>query len=241
VEYAVAKCRLGDNTLDTDGAETFADHGITTGDLERIQKTVSTTAFQPLLTWLANTLEAENAVYEIETAAKRISELVQSVKSYTRMDQVQDMQEVQINEGIVNTMTMLDHKARHNNVAVHEELQNDLPPIIGFPGELNQVWTNIIDNALDAMKDGGELVVRTYSGSDNVVFSATDTGPGIPNENIERIFDPFFTTKDVGEGTGVGLDLVQKVVSIHNGKIDVTSQPGRTEFLVTFPRIASKP
>ncbi len=178
---------------------------------------------------------------EIGTAARRISELVQSVKSYTRMDQVQDMQELCINDGIRNTITMLQHKMRTNSVELHETLAAGLPMILGFPGELNQVWTNIIDNALDAMKDGGELAVTTAVDAEHVLFSVVDSGPGIAPENVERIFDPFFTTKDVGEGTGVGLDVVQKVVSIHKGTIKVNSKPGRTEFRIAFPRIANKP
>jgi signal transduction histidine kinase len=223
-----------------DCAETFANFDLTAQDLEKIRKTVSPSAFQPLLAWLANSLEAESAVYEIETAAKRISDLVQSVKSYTRMDQIADMQELCINDGIANTITMLDHKVRQNNVVLHEELAEGLPLILGFPGELNQVWTNIIDNALDAMKNGGELEVTTKSEPGEVIFSVTDNGPGIPPENLERIFDPFFTTKDVGEGTGVGLDLVQKVVQIHKGKISVNSRPGNTEFKIVFPQVQSQ-
>jgi signal transduction histidine kinase len=131
---------------------------------------------------------------------------------------------------------MLEYKARRQNITIIADLENHLPEIIGFPGELNQVWTNIIDNAIDAMKDGGELTVKTYSTPGLVFFTATDTGPGIPPENLERIFDPFFTTKDVGEGTGVGLDLVQKVVQQHRGKITVNSRPGHTEFKVSFPQ-----
>lgn len=168
-------------------------------------------------------------------SARRISELVQSVKNYTRMDQVQDTQLLQINSGVHNTVTMLAYKMRRNSVTLHEELAADLPHILGFPGELNQVWTNIIDNALDAMKNGGDLTVRTLRNGDAVVFNVVDTGPGIPPENLSRIFDPFFTTKDVGEGTGVGLDLVQKIIAIHHGAIDVESQPGHTEFRISFP------
>ncbi len=231
---------LDAHRMSGDAAETFVSFGFTTDDLDRIQHGISERSFLPLLQWLANSLQAERAVYEIGTASRRISELVQSVKSYTRMDQVQDMQELCINDGIRNTITMLQHKMRKNSVVLHEDLAEGLPLIFGFPGELNQVWTNIIDNALDAMKNGGELSVQTMSGSTNVIFNVIDTGPGISPENLERIFDPFFTTKDVGEGTGVGLDVVQKVVTQHKGKIDVTSKPGRTEFRVSFLRITSE-
>lgn len=230
---------LQDRNILTDCSETFVSFGFTTADLDQIENCISKSALFPFTKWLAGELQAQNAVDEIATSSRRISELVQSVKSYTRMDQVQDMQEMCINDGIHNTITMLQYKMRKNSIELHEDLAEGLPLILGFPGELNQVWTNIIDNALDAMKDGGELTVRTINEPPNVIFNVIDTGPGISPENLERIFDPFFTTKDVGEGTGVGLDVVQKVVTLHHGKIDVTSKPGRTEFRIAFPRIAS--
>ncbi len=227
---------LDDKNLPSDAAETFLAFGFTTRDLDSFKTIVTEQSFPAFLEWLSRSLRAERSVEEIGTAARRISELVQSVKSYTRMDQVQDMQELCINDGIRNTITMLQHKMRKNSVSLHEELAAGLPLIVGFPGELNQVWTNIIDNALDAMKEGGELAVSTFSDAERVIFRVVDSGLGIAPENLERIFDPFFTTKDVGEGTGVGLDVVQKVVTLHKGKIEVTSKPGRTEFHVAFPR-----
>jgi signal transduction histidine kinase len=231
---------LADNDLTADCEETFVAEGIRINDLEEIKRSVSEEAFGPFVNWLSSRLQTERAVEEIETSSRRISELVSSVKSYTRMDQAQAMDSVCINEGIGNTITMLEYKARRQGIKIHAELENGLPEIIGFPGELNQVWTNIIDNAIDAMKDGGELVVKTSSSPDQVTFTATDSGPGIPAENLERIFDPFFTTKDVGEGTGIGLDLVRKVVQQHLGKIDVKSRPGLTEFKVSFPPVTVK-
>jgi signal transduction histidine kinase len=226
---------LANNNVATDCEETFADSGITTQDLEHLKRSISDNAFHPFINWLAARLQTEKAVYEIAESSRRISELVQSVKSYTRMDQAQAMDSVCINDGIRNTITMLEYKARRQRININADLENDLPLILGFPGELNQVWTNLIDNALDAMKDGGELTIKTTTAQNQVVFTVVDNGPGIAPENLERIFDPFFTTKDVGEGTGVGLDLVRKVVQLHHGKIDVNSRPGRTEFKVSFP------
>jgi len=231
---------LEENSIASDCSEVFLGAGITIGDLDAIKKALSSSSFLSFLNWLAMRLQTEKAVSEIGTSAKRISELVQSVKSYTRMDQAQAMQAVDINEGIRNTLTMLEHKSRRQSIAIHDDLSNDLPLINGFPGELNQVWTNLIDNALDAMKDGGELTVKTSSLQDQIVFQVIDSGPGIAPENLERIFDPFFTTKDVGEGTGVGLDLVQKVVKSHRGTIEVISRPGHTEFSVSFPRMTGQ-
>jgi signal transduction histidine kinase len=229
---------LANNNVATDCEETFSDSGIAIEDLERLKRSVPENAFHPFINWLAARLQTEKAVSEIAESSRRISELVQSVKSYTRMDQAQAMDAVCINDGIHNTLTMLEYKARRQSVTIHASLENDLPLILGFSGELNQVWSNIIDNALDAMKEGGELSVTTSSTPEHVIFRVIDSGPGIAPENLERIFDPFFTTKDVGEGTGVGLDLVQKVVQSHHGKIDVNSRPGRTEFRIAFPKAA---
>lgn len=230
---------LEQNGLTIDCEETFVSAGMTTEDLEGLRGSISEVSFQPFIVWLAERLQTENIIAEIAESSRRISELVQSVKSYTRMDQAQAMDAVCINEGIANTIRMLEYKSRRQAIDVHIDLAEDLPNILGFPGELNQIWTNIIDNAIDAMKTGGSLTVRTSSTAEQVLFTAIDTGPGIPPENLERIFDPFFTTKDVGEGTGVGLDLVQKVVALHKGKIDVASKPRHTEFRVFFPRITS--
>ncbi len=230
---------LAENNITGDCEETFADAGITISDLDEFKQAISEQAFVPFLNWLASRLQTEKSIEEIGASARRISELVQSVKSYTRMDQAQAMESVCINDGVRNTITMLEYKARRQSITINVDLEKDLPLILGFPGELNQVWTNLIDNAIDAMKDGGELTVKTSSTPDHVVFHAVDSGLGIAPENLERIFDPFFTTKDVGEGTGVGLDLVQKVVKSHHGKIDVNSRPGRTEFKVSFPIAAS--
>ncbi len=229
---------FADHGMANDCEVTFTDAGITADDLDHLKQHVSEQAFIPFINWFGARLQTEKTVDEIAVSARRISELVQSVKSYTRMDQAQAMDSVCINDGIGNTITMLEYKARRQGIVIHSELENDLPHIIGFPGELNQVWTNIIDNAIDAMKDGGELTVKTHSSSEQVIFDVIDNGPGIPPENLERIFDPFFTTKDVGEGTGVGLDLVQKVVQQHHGKIEVNSHPGRTEFRIAFPKAA---
>jgi signal transduction histidine kinase len=227
---------LLDNKLDDECAETFVEFGLSVSELDELKTKLSVAVLHPALTWLAGTLQAERLAREIAASGRRISELVQSVKSYTRMDQVQDMQPVAINDSIRDTLTMLQHKVRKNSITVHADLGSDLPLVNGFPGELTQVWTNIIDNALDAMKNGGDLTVKTTAEDGFVVFTVVDSGPGIPKENLEKIFDPFFTTKDVGEGTGVGLDLVQKVIRQHGGKIEVNSVPGRTEFRVFFPQ-----
>jgi len=227
---------LEKHDLQDDCASSLLEAGLTVTELERLRQQVEPPSFSALLQWVSRELQSQRTAQEIAVASKRISELVQSVKNYTRMDQVHDVQEVAIHAGIRNTLTILQHKIQRNGVIVTEQLADNMPLIPGFPGELTQVWTNIIDNALDVMKEGGELIVQTEFDDDSVIFRVIDTGPGIPPEHLERIFDPFFTTKDVGEGTGVGLDVVQKVVQLHHGAVAVDSKPGRTEFRVTFPR-----
>jgi signal transduction histidine kinase len=224
------------HAVDTECATTFLDTTVTTDDLDVIAEAVPSDRLSDMIRWLADSVKAEQLAEDIAMASRRVSDLVKSLKNYTRMDQDDDMQEVAINESIRNTLTILQHKVRKNDIVVHQELDETLPAIMGFPGELTQIWTNIIDNALDAMKSGGELTVKTVTEPQCVVFSVIDSGPGIPAEHLERIFDPFFTTKDVGEGTGVGLDVVQKVVQLHKGTIKVDSKPGRTEFRISFPR-----
>lgn len=226
---------LDDQKLPEEYSDALVDATITPAQLDEIAACVRRELLPALFAWIDRELRIAKTVAEIGHASRRISTLVTSIKSYTRMDQVHDMQDVSINEGIRNTLTILQHKARKNSVNIHEDLLESLPPVRGFPGELTQVWTNLIDNALDAMKEGGDLYITTGVDGRSIFFNVRDTGPGIPKENLERIFDPFFTTKDVGEGTGVGLDIVQKVLTSHNATVVVDSEPGRTEFRVCFP------
>jgi len=132
-------------------------------------------------------------------------------------------------------LTLLGHKIRDKNISLKKSYCNDLVEVQAYVGELNQVWTNIIDNAIYAVKQGGEIQVETKCDKKNVNVKIIDNGTGIPKEILSRIFDPFFTTKKVGEGTGIGLDLVQRIVKRHDGEIKVHSNPGRTEFLICIP------
>ena len=219
-----------------DVATDFVDVGFTAEDLKPVAAAVPQEASAAAVNWMRLALNSSRHVMHIEEAAKRISALVGSVKNYTRLDQVQDKQPVDVNEGIRNTLMILQHKSRHNNVTVNDELKDGLPKVIGYPGELNQVWTNIMDNALDAMEKGGTLTLRSSADSKMVTVEILDSGPGIPDEIQERIFDPFFTTKEIGRGSGVGLDVVQQIIRHHAGKIEVNSKPGSTVFSVCLPR-----
>jgi len=153
------------------------------------------------------------------------------------MDQGQGKQYADIHIGIRSTLTMLQYKIRKGNIVVDEDFDTTLPPVNALVGELNQVWTNLIDNALDAMETNGKglLVIKTRLDKKCVAVTIADDGPGIPEEIMGSIFDPFFTTTEIDKGTGLGLDIVRRIVKQHNGSIQVISKPGRTEFILLFP------
>src|SRR5208282_2941462 len=178
-------------------------------------------------------VEVANLLNEIESSTSRISDLVRAIKEYTYMDQA-PVQNVDIVKSLETTLTILNHKLKRGVVV--QRYYHRIPLLVNsFGSELNQVWTNLIDNAIDAMGGKGELRVRTYRDDDCVVVEIGDNGPGISPEVKPHIFEPFFTTKGVGEGTGLGLDTVQRIVKKHRGSIQVTSQPGDTRFQVWLP------
>ena len=222
----------------TDAAEvagTFADSGLTVKDLETVGGKVADTVLADVFVWVGRGLEAERLVAEMSSSAGRISELIASVKSYSHMDRSPEHKPTDVREGLDNTLTMLGHKLKKKNIRLVRDYQNDLPGISGNAGELNQVWTNLVDNAVDAMNEGGELRIEALRGEAHVEVKIIDDGPGIPDSIKSRIFEPFFTTKGVGEGTGLGLDIALRIVRTHKGQIDVESTPGRTEMCVRLP------
>ncbi|MGA3105974.1 MAG: ATP-binding protein [Terriglobales bacterium] len=182
---------------------------------------------------IAASVEIANLLNEIESSASRISDLVCAIKEYTYMDQA-PVQNVDIVKSLETTLTILNHKIKRG-ITVQRDYQRIPLLVNSFGSELNQVWTNIIDNAIDAMAGKGELRVRTYREDDCVVVEIGDNGPGISDEVKAHIFEPFFTTKGVGQGTGLGLDTVQRIVKKHRGNIQVTSKPGDTRFQVFLP------
>jgi signal transduction histidine kinase len=182
---------------------------------------------------IAASEEIANLLHEIESSTSRISDLVGAIKEYTHMDQA-PLQNVDVVKSLETTLTILNHKLKQG-VVVRRDYQRDPLLVNSFGSELNQVWTNIIDNAIDAMHGKGELRVRTYRDDGCAVVEIGDDGPGIPDEVQPRIFEPFFTTKGVGEGTGLGLDTVQRIVKKHRGTIQVSSNPGDTRFRVWLP------
>jgi len=183
--------------------------------------------------WLAYTVETENLMREIEDSVHRISGLVGAARQYSQMDRA-PFQLIDIHDGIKSTLVMLSGKLK--GLQVVKDFDRTLPTVPAYPGELNQVWTNIIDNAAAAMAGEGTLTIRTRLDDDCVTVDIADTGPGIPPDLVGRVFEPFFTTKPVGEGTGLGLDISWRiVVNRHRGDLRVTSQPGETVFTVRLP------
>src|SRR5438552_2370473 len=182
---------------------------------------------------IAASVEVASLLHEIESSTSRISDLVHAIKEYTYMDQA-PAQNVDIVKSLEITLTILNHKLKQG-VVVQRDYQRVPLLVNSFGSELNQVWTNVIDNAIDAMHGKGELRVRTYRDASCVVVEIGDNGPGISPEVQPHIFEPFFTTKGVGEGTGLGLDTVQRIVKKHRGNIQVTSKPGDTRFQIWLP------
>lgn len=215
--------------------ETFVDAGFTGIDLESMREDVGREAFIQVLHWVENLLSSQKAIKDLEEASTRISNLVNAIKSHVHMDRMNEMQPTDIHHDIENTLTLLGHRLREKNISVKKVFCDNLAAVHAYVGELNQVWTNIIDNAIYALPKNGELIIETTCDSKNVNVKIIDNGTGIPSEILSRIFDPFFTTKKVGEGTGIGLDLVNRIIKHHNGDIKVNSVPGRTEFLVCIP------
>ena len=220
-----------------DVAENFVDFGFTLDDLAFFAEHIPEKDLSPVMNWICNNLITEKMVMDIQDASQRISDLVGSVKNFTHMDRAQDKQFCDIRIGIRNTLTMLNHKLKKAQVNVVENFDESLPEVKAYIGELNQVWTNLIDNAIDAMEttENRVLEIKTERDKEFVKVTVIDNGPGIPEDIKDKIFDPFFTTKDIGKGTGLGLDVVMRIVKQHNGSIKARSVPGKTEFEVCFP------
>ena len=219
-------------------AENFLDYAFTCNDMEEFHAHIPAEYLSPVLNWINTNLVTERMVQDINEASQRIFRLIQSVKNFTHMDQGNGKELIDVHTGIENTLTMMQYKLKKANIRVIEEFDPALPKIMALVGELNQVWTNLIDNAVDAMEVNGhgQLTIRTRKEHNFARISVIDDGPGIPENIRSNIFDPFFTTKGIGKGTGLGLDVVTRIVQgQHHGSVKVDSVPGRTEFTVCLP------
>jgi signal transduction histidine kinase len=204
-------------------------------DLDRLAGDFRGAILESALRWVTAVFSARLLVANIERAATRIHGLVTAAKGFTHMDRTADLAPVMIEEGLADTVSLLEGKARGKSVKITLNVPDELPPIQGYAVEINQVWMNLIDNAIDASPQGENIVVTAVLEGPEIIVTVVDDGPGIPAEVLENVFDPFFTTKPVGEGTGLGLDIARRVVHWHNGTIGVDSHPGRTEFRVKLP------
>jgi signal transduction histidine kinase len=214
-------------------APVLAEAGVQVEHLQRLAQKFTPEVMKPAIRRFGATLEISRLLTDIEHSSCRISELVKAIKEYSFMDEA-PRQEVDIAKGIESTLTMLNHKLKHG-ITVTRNFDPNLPRIFSYGSELNQVWTNMIDNAADAMQGKGELRIRTMREGEDVLVEFVDNGPGIPAEMQTKIFDPFFTTKPMGEGTGLGLDTVYRIVRKHHGNVSVVSRPGYTCFRVRLP------
>jgi len=227
--------RLDDLGATANWAVPLADAGLKPLALDTLASVVSGDALEASLRWISAGYNVRSLAWEIEMAASRIYELVNTMKGFTYMDRALTPEPVDLRRGLSDTLTLLEGKRRAKSADVRLELAEDLPRVHAVGAELNQVWMNLLDNALDAIRDGGHVKVTANRELDRVVVRITDNGPGIPAEIAGRIFDPFFTTKPVGEGTGLGLDIVRRILQRHEGEIDLESAPGRTQFRVVLP------
>lgn len=216
-------------------SETFAEFCFNTKDLEFVSSHVEDEYLPAVLGWIEDVLTTEKMVEEIEDSARRISDLVSSVKTYSHMDRGTDKEVVELKKVLKSTVTMLNHKAKQKKVEIELNIPSDLSEFYGYVSELNQVWTNLLDNAIDAVSQNGKIEVKAEEKNKNLYLFFKDNGSGIPEDVLPKIFDPFFTTKNVGEGTGLGLDVVHKIIEKHGASIDVESRPGETIFELCFP------
>jgi len=215
-------------------APTMVNYGWESGPLEQLKSDLPPVLFALAIHWLGLCCLMMGLLSEVLQTTERISQIVHAVKSYTYLDQA-PLLEVDVHEGLENTLVIMQHKLK-KGVTVKREYSADLPRIEAYASELNQVWTNIIDNAVDAMNGRGEIMIKTYEEDHHIVIEIADNGPGIPEDIQSRIFEPFFTTKAPGQGTGLGLHISHDIIANrHHGLLMVESKPGETKFKVVLP------
>jgi signal transduction histidine kinase len=225
---------LGRRHADVHLAGALAETNVTIGMLDELADVLPAAALDPALRWLAAAFTSRALATDVDRATTRIYELVSAVKRFTYMDRPTVAEPSSIAQALADTTTVLAAKAHSKSAVVDLDVPSDLPLVRAYGGELNQVWSNLIENALDAIGESGRVVVSARADGANVVVRVVDDGHGIPADITSRIFDPFFTTKPVGS-TGLGLDIARRIVRRHDGQIELESRPGRTEFRVVLP------
>jgi signal transduction histidine kinase len=230
---------LDQHEVDAAHAEALADTGVTIDALDTLATVTSGDALDAALRWIAAGCATHTLAMDIEQAATRIHELVAAIKRFTYMDGRAGPEPMDVEPGLRDTIRVLAAKAKAKGAAIVLDIAPQLPQVHASGSELNQVWLNLIDNALDAIPESGHVAISARSELDRVVVRVADDGPGIPLDVMPRIFDPFFTTKPPGQGTGLGLDITRRLLRQYHGDITVQSRPGRTEFRVSL--IAEQP
>ena len=226
---------LEDHHADPAAAAALVETELSIGDLDRLASVLDGDALNTTLKWMAADCSSRALATDIERAARRIHDLVAAVKRHTFMDRTDAPEPVDLTMSMNDSVALLLHKARRKSVGVTVNLEPTLPRVYAIGGDLNQVWTNLIDNALDAVGESGHVEIAADRHLDSVIVRVIDDGPGIPEAIRGQIFDQFFTTKAVGQGTGLGLNIVRELVRRNDGQIEVESRPGHTEFRVTLP------
>ena len=230
---------LSDHEITTVPADQLASTGLNVADLDAAADALPADHLVTVLRYVVADATATRLTAEIDTAARRIHSLVAAVKTHTHMDRAPAVEPIALESHLRDTVTLARSKARGRAITLTLTVDPGLPPVDGVPGELNQVWLNLLDNAIDAAPDGGQVSVGATHEGDTVVVRVIDNGAGISETDRDRIFDPFFTTKAIGRGSGLGLDIVRTLVTNHRGWIDVDSQPGHTEFRVSLPVVTA--
>lgn len=228
---------LADHHIDDSFAASLAETDVTLELLDELAGALAGDKLRTTLRWVAARCTVRGLARDIERSASRVHALVSAVKGFTYMDHATVPEPVDVTKGLNDTIAVLAGKARGKSVSLTIDASPDLPRVRGFGGELNQVWANLVDNALDAVSDGGRVIVSAREEGAEVVVRVTDNGPGIPAAIQSRVYDPFFTTKAVGKGTGLGLDIVRRLVDRNEGRIDLESEKGKTEFRVMLRKI----
>ncbi|WP_020531700.1 sensor histidine kinase [Flexithrix dorotheae] len=213
----------------------LVDWGISEEDLEELKGLIPDNSIPTVLEWYSATIQSQKFTSDINEATHRINQLVGSVRYYSHMDNGDEKHPVDLKKSLENSILLLRHKWKLKNIKIHTCFSPNSNTIIGYESALNQVWTNLIDNAIDALDFDGFLKVKTESLENGIRISIIDSGAGIPKEIQPMVFNEFFTTKGFGKGTGLGLDIVNQIIQQHDGKVYVNSRPGHTEFIVELP------
>jgi signal transduction histidine kinase len=228
---------LASRKLDSESSGNLADAGLTAHHLDELSHIVPTDAMGAVLEWLVAGYGTRDTARDVERAAKRIADLVAAMKRFTNMDRVSGPEAVDVNAGLYDTIEIMQSRARSRGVSIALAAAEDVPRVRAVGSELNQVWANLIENAIDALHDGGEIRITLENELHHVVVRVIDDGPGIQPEILSRIFDPFFTTKAPGHGVGLGLEIARQLLWRYGGEISVRSEPGHTEFTVRLPAL----